>query len=87
MNSEDEFRGPVNLGNPFEFSVKELAIMIIELTGSKSKLSYQPLPSDDPLQRQPNIALAKKHLDWEPKTQLREGLLKTIPFFETITKN
>lgn len=87
MNSEDEFRGPVNIGNPFEFTVKELAIMIIELTGSKSKLSYQPLPSDDPLQRQPDITMAKKHLDWEPKTQLREGLLRTIPFFESIIKN
>ena len=82
MNSEDGLSGPVNLGNPFEFTVEELAIMIIELTGSKSRLSYQPLPSDDPIQRQPDITIAKKYLDWEPKIQLREGLLKTIPFFE-----
>ena len=84
MNSEDGLTGPINLGNPFEFTVEELAIMIIELTGSKSKLSYQPLPSDDPMQRQPDITIAKKYLDWEPKIQLREGLLKTIPFFEAI---
>ena len=82
MNSEDGLRGPINLGNPFEFSVEELAIMIIELTSSKSKLCYQPLPADDPIQRQPDITIAKKFLDWEPKIQLREGLLKTIPFFE-----
>jgi len=84
MNSEDGLTGPINLGNPFEFTVEELAIMIIELTGSKSKLSYQPLPADDPMQRQPDITIAKKYLDWEPKIQLREGLLKTIPFFEAI---
>jgi UDP-glucuronate decarboxylase len=87
MNSEDGLTGPINLGNPFEFTVEELAIMIIELTGSKSKLSYQPLPADDPMQRQPDITIAKKYLDWEPKIQLREGLLKTIPFFEAIKNN
>ena len=84
MESSEELTGPINLGNPFEFTVEELAIMIIELTGSKSKLSYQPLPADDPMQRQPDITIAKKYLDWEPKIQLREGLLKTIPFFEAI---
>ena len=86
MDTRDDFTGPVNIGNPVEFSVAELAGMIIELTGSKSELIYQSLPSDDPVQRQPDISMAKKMLDWEPKIQLKEGLLKTIPFFESIKK-
>jgi len=84
MNSREDFIGPVNIGNPNEFTIKELAEKVIELTGSKSKLIYQPLPSDDPLQRQPNISLAKKELGWEPKIQLKEGLIKTIEYFKSI---
>ncbi|HNY07908.1 MAG TPA: SDR family oxidoreductase [Bacteroidales bacterium] len=84
MNSREDFIGPVNVGNPNEFTIKELAEKVIELTGSKSKLIYQPLPSDDPLQRQPNISLAKKELGWEPKIQLEEGLMKTIEYFKSI---
>lgn len=84
MNSREDFTGPVNVGNPNEFTIKELAEMVIELTGSKSKIIYEDLPSDDPLQRQPDISLAKKELDWEPKIQLREGLSKTIEYFKTI---
>ena len=87
MNSRDEFHGPVNIGNPYEFTIKELAEQVIELTGSKSKLIFNPLPSDDPLQRQPDISLAKKELDWEPKVQLREGLIKTIQYFENLIRN
>lgn len=84
MNSGEDFIGPVNIGNPNEFTIKELAEMVIELTGTKSKLVYEPLPSDDPLQRQPNIELAKKELGWEPKIQLREGLTNTINYFKSI---
>ncbi|OQX82260.1 MAG: NAD-dependent dehydratase [Bacteroidetes bacterium 4484_276] len=84
MNSREGFIGPVNIGNPNEFTIRELAEMVIELTGSKSKIIYEPLPSDDPMQRQPNISLAKKELGWEPKIQLREGLSKTIEYFKAI---
>lgn len=84
MNSRPEFYGPVNIGNPREFTIKELAEQVIELTGSKSKIIYEPLPQDDPIQRQPDISLAKKELGWEPKIQLREGLLKTIEYFKTV---
>lgn len=87
MNSRDEFHGPVNIGNPYEFTIKELAEQVIELTGSKSKLIFHPLPSDDPLQRQPDISLAKKELDWEPTVQLREGLKKTIQYFENLIQS
>ncbi len=83
MNSRDGFTGPVNVGNPNEFTILELAQKVIDLTGSKSKLIYQPLPSDDPMQRQPDISLAKKELDWSPKVQLEEGLIKTIEFFKS----
>jgi len=86
MNSRDEFTGPVNIGNPNEFTIKELAEKVIELTGAKSKLIFEPLPSDDPLQRQPDISLAKKELGWQPKVQLEEGLIKTIDYFKTIVK-
>ncbi len=82
MVSSDEITGPVNIGNPFEFSIRELAEKIIDLTGSSSKLEYKPLPSDDPIQRQPDITQAKELLGWEPRIQLEEGLNKTIPFFE-----
>ena len=84
MNSRDGFTGPVNIGNPTEFTMIELANLVIELTNSKSKLSYRPLPQDDPLQRKPTIALAKKELDWEPKIQLLDGLKSTIKYFDGI---
>jgi len=84
MNSREDFVGPVNLGTPTEFTILELAKKIIKLTDSKSKIIYKPLPEDDPKQRQPNINLAKKELNWEPKIQLEEGLKKTISYFEKI---
>jgi UDP-glucuronate decarboxylase len=84
MDTPDDFTGPVNTGNPGEFTIKELAEKVIDLTGSGSKLDYQPLPQDDPIQRQPDITLAKKVLNWEPKIQLEEGLKKTIPYFEQL---
>ena len=84
MASRDDFTGPVNIGNPYEFTIRELAEQVIEQTGSKSKMIFKDLPSDDPLQRQPDISLAKKELDWEPKIQLKEGLAKTIEYFEKI---
>ena len=86
MATRDSFTGPVNTGNPDEFTMIELAKQIIDLTGSKSKLVYKPLPSDDPKQRQPNIDLAKKELNWEPKVKLREGLIKTIEYFDKVIK-
>jgi len=81
MASPESFTGPVNIGNPNEFTILQLAQQVIELTNSKSKIIRMPLPSDDPMQRQPNIDLAKKMLDWEPKIQLKEGLVKTIDYF------
>lgn len=81
MNAED-FIGPVNIGNPNEFTILELAQKVIELTGSKSKINYKPLPPDDPEQRQPDISLIRKKLGWEPKVELEEGLGKTIGYFE-----
>ncbi|MBT8369418.1 MAG: SDR family oxidoreductase [Deltaproteobacteria bacterium] len=82
MNAPDDFTGPVNIGNPNEFSILELAEKVIAKTGSSSKIVYHPLPEDDPLQRQPNIDLAKKQLGWEPKTQLEEGLKQTVEYFK-----
>ncbi len=84
MNNSDDFIGPVNLGNPGEFTIRELAEAIVELTGSKSKLIEAPLPEDDPTRRRPDITLAREKLGWEPKIQLREGLEKTIKWFEGI---
>jgi UDP-glucuronate decarboxylase len=84
MNAADDFIGPCNLGNPTEFTVRELAEMVIELTSSKSKIVHQPLPADDPKQRRPDITLAREHLGWDPKTPLREGLAKTIAWFRSI---
>ena len=84
MASRDEFTGPVNIGNPNEFTILELAEKVIELTGSKSKIVRMPLPADDPMQRQPDISLAKKELGWEPKIQLDDGLQKTIAYFKSI---
>jgi UDP-glucuronate decarboxylase len=84
VNGSDEFIGPVNLGNPGEFTIRELADLVLEMTGSKSKLVYLPLPADDPTKRRPDITLAKKHLQWEPTISLREGLAKTIAWFKKI---
>ena len=86
MATDDSFVGPVNTGNPGEFTMLELANLILELTGSKSKLVFKPLPSDDPKQRKPDISLAKEKLNWEPKIQLREGLTETIAYFDSILK-
>lgn len=84
MNHEEGFIGPVNIGNPGEFTIRELADLVIELTGVKVQLETRPLPPDDPARRQPDIKLAKKHLQWEPKIPLREGLQKTIDWFQSI---
>ena len=83
MNNPTGFAGPVNLGNPMEMTVKELAEKIIKLTGSSSALEYRELPQDDPVRRKPDISLAKKMLEWEPKVSLEEGLKKTISYFKT----
>ena len=82
MATPDEITGPINLGNPHEFTIKQLAELVIELTGSKSQIIYEPLPSDDPTQRQPIIDKAKAILGWKPTVQLREGLVKTIEYFD-----
>ena len=87
MATPDEITGPINLGNPHEFTIKQLAELVIELTGSKSQIIYEPLPSDDPTQRQPIIDKAKEILHWEPTVQLREGLVKTIEYFDKKLKN
>ncbi|MCX6305729.1 MAG: SDR family oxidoreductase [Bacteroidetes bacterium] len=84
MNSREEFTGPVNIGNPNEFTMLELAEKVINLTGSKSRIIHMPLPADDPTQRQPDISLAKKELGWEPRVMLDEGLVKTIDYFKSI---
>lgn len=84
MNSPVEFIGPVNIGNPGEFTIRELAELVIELTGAKVKLIEKPLPADDPTRRRPDITLAKKQLDWEPQVGLREGLQKTIEWFQSV---
>lgn len=86
METGDEVTGPVNVGNPNEFTILELAQMVIRLTNSTSKIDHQPLPSDDPMQRQPDITLARKLLNWEPNVQLEEGLKETIDYFKTIVK-
>ncbi|MEH6518291.1 MAG: UDP-glucuronic acid decarboxylase family protein [Halioglobus sp.] len=82
MNTPDDVTGPINTGNPHEFTIKQLAEKVLELTGSTSELIYEPLPSDDPLQRQPDISKAKEIIDWEPVVQLEQGLQLTIPYFE-----
>ncbi len=84
MNGPDDFIGPVNIGNPVEFTIKQLAEHVLRLTGSKGKLIHKPLPADDPSQRQPDISLARKHLGWEPKVPLEEGLKRTIEYFRSI---
>jgi UDP-glucuronate decarboxylase len=85
MNTGDEFTGPVNIGNPGEFSMLELAELVLKLTQSKSKIIFQPLPQDDPKQRQPDISLAKSALGWEPKVKLEEGLKETIRYFQNFS--
>jgi UDP-glucuronate decarboxylase len=87
MAKPDGFIGPVNLGNPTEHSVSQLAETIIEMTDSKSKLIFLPLPSDDPQQRQPDISLARSELDWEPKVALRDGLKETIAYFRQLLRD
>ena len=84
MQTPDDFTGPVNLGNPNEFTILQLADKVIELTGSRSTLEFRPLPSDDPMQRQPDISLAKTALGWQPKILLEEGIGKTIDYFRTL---
>ncbi len=84
MNSPDDFTGPVNLGNPFEFTILELADKVIKFTKSRSRIVHKPLPQDDPVQRQPDIALAKKVLNWKPKKGLEDGLKETIAYFKNL---
>ncbi len=84
MNAPDDFVGPVNIGNPGEYTIRELANMIVELTGSKSKVVFKPLPDDDPTRRCPDISLAQTRLGWQPSVPLREGLAKTIDWFRTV---
>ncbi|MAY75626.1 MAG: NAD-dependent dehydratase [Phycisphaerae bacterium] len=84
MNGPDDFPGPVNVGNPGEFTIKQLAELVIELTGAPSKLVYREAPADDPMQRQPDIKLAREKLGWEPKVALREGLERTIAYFKSV---
>jgi UDP-glucuronate decarboxylase len=86
MDKEGDLPGPINLGNPTEFTMKQLATEVLDLTGSTSKLAHRPLPSDDPKQRQPNIDKAKNLLGWQPKVQLRDGLKNTIAYFDTLLK-
>jgi len=86
MNSTDDFYGPVNLGNPGEFTILQLSKLIIKLTKSKSKVQFQPLPADDPKQRKPDITLAKKKLGWTPRIDLEEGLISTIEYFRDVLK-
>jgi len=84
MNTDDSFTGPVNIGNPSEFTIKQLAEKVIEMTNSSSELVYKELPSDDPTQRRPDITLAKEAMDWEPKVALEEGLRHTIEYFDSL---
>ena len=81
-----DFTGPVNLGNPGEFTIRELANEVLALTGSASTIDYRPLPSDDPTRRQPDIRLARERLGWEPKVPLHEGLPRTIDYFAKLLK-
>ena len=87
MTTEKGVTGPMNLGNPIEYTILEIAEIVIDQIGSKSKIIFEPLPEDDPKQRQPDISFAKSELNWEPKTQLKEGLDKTIHYFDQILSN
>lgn len=84
MNTSDDFTGPMNLGNPDEFTILELAELVLELTNSNSEIVFKPLPQDDPVRRRPDISLAKEKLGWKPKTKLRQGLIKTIDYFHKL---
>ncbi|HRS96946.1 MAG TPA: SDR family oxidoreductase, partial [Smithella sp.] len=84
MNADDDFFGPVNIGNPDEFTIRDLALMVKQLTQSLSAIEFKPLPADDPIQRKPDITLAQKKLNWRPQTSLETGLLKTIEYFRKI---
>ena len=84
MNSESKFTGPVNMGNPGEFTMLELAKQVLKIVGGKSKLAFYPLPTDDPKQRQPDISLAKEKLGWEPKVALEDGLKETVAYFREL---
>lgn len=84
MDTTDSFTGPMNIGNPLEFTIRELAEKVIRITGSRSRITYLPLPEDDPVQRQPDISLARKVLNWEPRVSLDEGLDKTVAYFKKI---
>jgi UDP-glucuronate decarboxylase len=86
MDSPDDVIGPINIGNPAEFTIRELAEIVIDVTGSRSNIVSRPLPADDPRQRQPDIAKARKLLDWAPRTPLKEGLVRTIAYFEELLK-
>jgi UDP-glucuronate decarboxylase len=86
MNSADDVTGPLNVGNPAEFSIRELAEIVIDVTGSRSKIVSRPLPADDPRQRQPDIAKARQLLGWTPRTPLKEGLIRTIAYFEDLLR-
>ena len=86
MGTPDEFTGPVNIGNPREFTMLELATLVIRMTGSKSQLVFKPLPGDDPRQRKPDISLAKTALDWSPTVELEQGLERTIKYFRDVAK-
>ena len=88
MNSREGFTGPVNVGNPHEYSIKELALLVIKLTGSRSRLVYEKLPADDPTNRRPDISIAKKELgSWRPTIEIEEGLTKTIEYFRTLERS
>ncbi|HMA52387.1 MAG TPA: UDP-glucuronic acid decarboxylase family protein, partial [Magnetospirillaceae bacterium] len=87
MDTDDTVTGPINLGNPGEFTMKELAEQVLALTGSKSKLEFRPLPADDPRQRQPDIAQAKEKLGWQPTVPLKDGLVKTIEYFDQLLRS
>ena len=84
MNTGDEFTGPVNLGNPGEFTIRELANLVVHQTGASSAIQYLPLPQDDPRQRRPDITLARAMLDWEPRVELATGLARTIDYFKKL---
>jgi UDP-glucuronate decarboxylase len=84
MNSPEGFTGPVNIGTPWEFTILQLAETLIQMTGSASRIIFKPLPQDDPIQRRPDITLAREKLGWEPRIQLSEGLEKTIAYFRTM---
>jgi UDP-glucuronate decarboxylase len=87
MNSKDDITGPVNIGNPTEFSILELATTVVEMTGSRSRIVHRPLPDDDPRQRRPDISQANELLSWQPRTPLKEGLIKTIAYFEDLLRD